>query len=98
MEMVDALPGLIPDVGDHPVALQSQLFGKPGDDGKDMPHSGLIGPVHLGHRLDMLLGDDQEVGGGLGVDVVEGAAEVVLIDLFRRDLRRRRSYRTDNRS
>ena len=34
----------------------------------------------------MLLGDDQEVGGGLGVDVVEGVDQLVLVDFFGGDV------------
>ena len=34
----------------------------------------------------MRLGDNQEVGGSLGVDVIKGEADLVLIDLVGRDL------------
>ncbi len=36
-------------------------------------------------RRDWLLGDNQDVNGGFGLDVVKGEAQVVFIDNFRRD-------------
>jgi hypothetical protein len=80
MEMVYALPGLLPDVGDHPVALQSQFSGEGGDDGEDVAHHGPIVLIDSGYRRNMGLGDHQKMGGRLGGDVIESVAELILID------------------
>ena len=86
VEVGHGLPRLLPNVGDHAVALQPQLPGHLGDDGEHVAHQGGVVVGHPGHRGDVGLGDDQEVGGRLGVDVVEGVADLVLIDLAGRDL------------
>ena len=86
MQVEHALPRLLADVGDHPVALQPQLLGDLGNDGEDMSHHSGILRRDLGHRGDMGLGDHQKVGGRLGIDVVEGVAQLILVHLFGRDL------------
>ena len=86
VQVVHALPRLVADVGDHAVALHPLLLGQLGNDLKDMGHHRAVLSTDLGDRLDMLLGDHQEVGGRLGIDVVEGKAGVVLIYLAAGDL------------
>ena len=71
VQMMDALAGLLADVGDNAIALQTQLLGDLGDDGEDMSHHGGIVLGHFGHGGDVGFGDDQEVGGSLGVDVIK---------------------------
>ena len=51
-----------------------------------MGHYGGVFLCHLGHRSDMGLGDNQKVGGRLGIDVMEGKAYLVLVDSVGRDL------------
>ena len=86
VQVVDTLTGLLTDVGDHAVAIQTQLLGDLGDDGEDMGHHGGVVLGHFGDRGDVGLGDDQEMGGSLGIDVIKGEADLVLIDLIGRDL------------
>ena len=84
--MGHTLPGLLADVGDHPVALKTQLLGHLGDDGKDVGHhSGIFGS-DLSHGSNVSLGNHQKMGGRLGLDVVKGIDRIVLIDLVGRDL------------
>ena len=86
MEVMDGLAGLLTDVGDDAIALQTQLLGDLGDDGEDVSHDGGVVLSHFGHGGDVGLGDDQEMGGSLRVDVVESEADLVLIDFIGRDL------------
>ena len=86
--MVDGLTRLLAAVGHHPEALHAQLPGQPGDDLEDMAHHGGILRPDLPAGADVLLGDHQEMGGGLRVDVVEGVAQLVLIDPGRGNLPR----------
>ena len=86
MQVRHTLARLLADVGHHPVALQTQLLGDLGDDGEDVGHHGGVVLSDLGHRGDVHLGNHQKVGGGLGIDVVEGVADLVLIDLVGGDL------------
>ena len=72
MEMGDRLARLLPNIGHHTVAVQAQLLGHFGDDCENMGHYGGVVLCHLGHRSDMGLGDNQKVGGRLGIDVMEG--------------------------
>ena len=66
--------------------VQAQLLGHFGDDCENMGHYGGVVLCHLGHRSDMGLGDNQKVGGRLGIDVMEGKAYLVLVDFVGRDL------------
>ena len=86
MQMHDALPCLLADVGDDPVALQPLLLGHLGDDLEHVGNHGAVVAVHLGHRVDVGLGNHQEMGGRLRIDVVERIADVVLVDLAAGDL------------
>lgn len=77
------------DIGQNPVArrLQAQLAGD-GTDGADQPGD-LVG-IGFGREIvdrDIFaLGNHQDVVRRLRIDVVEGQGEIVLIDLFARDL------------
>ena len=86
MEMEDALTGLLSDIGNDAVALQSLFLGQLCDDLENMGHHAAVGTVHLGHGGDMGLGDHQKMDRGLGRDVAEGLAKRVLIDLGAGDL------------
>ena len=83
------LPRLLADVGDHAVALDAHFLCHLGDDLKDVRDHGAVLGVDAGDGRDMRLGDHKEVRGSLRRDVVEGVAQLVLIDLVRGDLPRR---------
>ena len=85
VKVMDTLSGLLANIGDYPIALQSQFSGQRSDDSKNMANRSLIALVYLRHRLDMLLGDNQKMSGCLGIDIIEGIAEVILVRLIRRD-------------
>ena len=93
VEMGHGLLAGLTDIGHHPVtrAGEAQLLGELGNDGEDVAHDGGGLLRHSGHGLDVGLGHHQEVGGGLGVYVEEGIAQLVLIDLFAGDLPGRNS-------
>mgnify|MGYP006927295151 CR=1 FL=1 len=61
----------------------------PRDDLKGVGHHGGIFRGDLPAGADVGLGDDQEMGGRLGVDVVKGVHQLVLVDLVGGDLPRR---------
>ena len=83
MQVMNGLTGTVPAVGDYAEAvLHAHFGGQLCDDLKDVPYHSGIGAVYLGSRLYVLLGDNKEVGGCLGVNVVEGVAEIILIHLF----------------
>ena len=86
VQVEHALPRLLADVGHHPVALQSQLRRQLGDHLEYMPHHSLIIRIDGGYRGDVHLGHYQKVGGRLGVNVIKGVAQGVLIHLVGRDL------------
>ena len=89
VQVADGLAGLLAAVGDHTEVSDPQVMGHLGDDLKDMGRHRGVFPVDLPAGADVGLGDDQEVDGSLGVDVVEGIDLFVLIDLVGRDLARR---------
>ena len=84
-----ALPRLLADVGDHAVALDAHFLGEPRDDLEDVRDNGAVFSAHARDRRNVHLRDHEEVHGRLRRDVVEGIAELVLIDFARRDLARR---------
>lgn len=51
-----------------------------------MAEQRFVGDLGFGHARDFLLGDDQDMDRRLGIDVVEGQAEVVLEGDLGRDL------------
>ena len=84
--MKHALPRLLADVGDHPVAVQPLFLCQLGNDLEDMSHHCAVVCGDLRHRADVGLGYHQEVGGCLGINVIERIADVVLVDLAAGDL------------
>ena len=86
---MDGLPGQLADVRYHTVAVgKALLLRELRDDRVDMTDHSLIFRRDLGSGGKMLLRDDEEMCGGKGADVLEGIAEVVLVDLCGRDLTR----------
>lgn len=57
MEMEHALARLLPDVGDDPVAVQSQLLGELGDDLEDVGRNAAVVFRDFGNRPDVGLGN-----------------------------------------
>ena len=86
VQMEHALTRLLANIGHHAVAVHPLLLRQLGNDLEDMGHHSAVVRVHFGHGADVCLGDDQEVGRRLGRDVVEGIAQVVLIDFAAGDL------------
>ena len=86
MQVRDTLARLLADVGHHPVALQPQFLGDLRDHSKDVGHHRRVVLADLCHRGDMHLGNHQKMGGRLGIDVVEGEANLILIDFVGGDL------------
>ena len=81
VQVVNALPRLLPDVGHHAVALQTQLLRQLGNDLKNVGHYGAVFRRDSGNRGNVGLGNHQKVYRGLGCDVIKGIAQIVLIDL-----------------
>ena len=80
------LAGLLAAVGHHTVAFPAMLGADAGDGGEDMGHHPGIFRGDLGRGGDVLLGDDQEVGGRLRIEIIEGEDLIILVQLVRWDL------------
>ena len=81
--MLNALTAVLADVGDDAVAIfKSCDLGDLGDGGEDGGNKvgGLV--RHLVSGCDVRFGNDENVDGRLGRDVVEGVDGLVLIDFF----------------
>ena len=88
MEVEHRLPAVLAVVRDQAItgALQTFTAGEvPGDEEEPAEQRGI---VHVGvpHGPDVAPRDQQDVHGGLRVDVPEGDDVVVLVDDVRRDL------------
>lgn len=81
MEVGNRLPCVFATVRHHSETINAQLLGDLGDDCENMGNHCvvLLGDGSAGGNVN--LGNHQEVGGCLGVDVVEGVAEGVLVHL-----------------
>ena len=88
MQMRHALSRLLADVGHDAVTLNALLLGELGNDLEDVRDDGAVLFVHARDRCDVRLRDHKKVHRRLRRDVVEGIAEVVLVDLVRRDVAR----------
>ena len=85
--MEHALTRALAAVGDYAEAiLEIEVLGKLGDNLIDMSDDRAVVRGDLIQFGDMLLGNDEDVCGSRGRDVLEGIAELVLIDLVRGDL------------
>ena len=89
MEVGHRLARLRPAVGHHPEIGNALLPGHLGNDLKGVGHHGGVVRRNLPAGAEVGLGNHQEVGGRLGVDVLKGVDQLVLIDLVGRDLARR---------
>ena len=84
--MEDSLTCLGAAVGHHTEIGQAQLLGDLADGLKALGHHSGVFRGDLAAGGHMLLGDHQEVGGCLRVDVIEGVDGFVLINLLRGDV------------
>ena len=82
-----ALTRLFSDVGDHAEAVHALFLCDLGDDLEAVRNDGAVRLVYRCNRLDVLLRDNEEVGRRLRVSIVECVADIVLVDLARRDFR-----------
>lgn len=74
-------------VDDQSVAIVAQplLAGHLGSHEHEVAHERFLVLLHVSNSADGLLGDDEDVSGRLGSDVMEGNRRVVLEDLLRGD-------------
>ena len=80
--MIDHLPALGPGVDAEPEALLgvARLLGQPSRRRQAAPqHLGVL-VARLQQRGDVALGHDEQMHGGLGINVLEGEHGVVLVD------------------
>ncbi len=87
--MLDRLAGVITAVGNDTVAIfDAGFLCDHRDLFKDLCDNGAVTFVDRIHAADMLLGDDENVNGGLRIDILECEHIVVFINLGRRDISR----------
>jgi hypothetical protein len=88
MDVEDGLPGIRPRIDHHAITtvlnslLPGQLFGRE----KELSHDLGIGFLQVVHGRDVLSWDDEDMGGGLGVDVAKCHDLGVGSDNVRRNL------------
>ena len=83
VKMLYGLCAILPDVCDNSVTvLKSELCGNLGNSGENCRNIVCVILVDSISRVDMRLGNDQAMNGGLGIDIVEGVAMLILIYLF----------------
>jgi hypothetical protein len=81
VEVLDGLAAVGAGVDDDAVAVGEVLLaGDFGGGGEELAEERGVGGGGVGERGDVLFGDDEDVDGGLGVDVREGEDVVVLIE------------------
>ena len=85
--MKDALAGLRPVI-EHDSISECDVFipRDPLNHQKQVAQQRLVRRGALIERLHVLFGDDQNMGGGLGIDVTEGHSMLVFTDYLSRDL------------
>jgi len=86
VEVFDGLAAVVAGVNDYSVAsgvfgqAQAGLLGDFGGGGEEVAEEGCVVGGGFGQRGEVLFGDDEDVGGGLGVDVGEGEDLVVFVE------------------
>ena len=81
MEVVDGLAAVVAGVDDQAVAVGEAVgAGEVCRYGGEMAEEGGVFFRDVGERGEVLFGDDEEVGGGLRVDVGEGEGVVVFVE------------------
>ncbi len=87
VQVGDALGGIRAIVHDKAKsALEAEFLRELPRDGEEMPHMGFIGGLEGFDPRYQLFGDDEQMDGGLRLDVVDGDAEIVLVLDPRRNL------------
>ena len=82
VQVEHALPRLLSTVGDHPELGNAQVLGDLGNHLKAVGHHGGIFRRNLPAGCNVGLGNHQEMGGCLGINVIKGIDQFVLIDLL----------------
>ncbi len=77
VDVLDGLAAVSSGIDDDAMAFWNVLFGESGGDVEEMAEE--VGG-DLGDVGKVVFGNDQEVGGGLGVDVREREGAVVLVE------------------
>ena len=81
MQVMHGLPAIVPSVHDDPVTVVQLLFTRNlSCCSHKMAHQRRILGQSLCRRADVLLGNDQQMRGGLGIDIGEADAEFVFVD------------------
>ena len=87
VQVVHGLACVRTAVGDHPVAaVQAFCCGDLGNDLKNVSNRSAVFGGHIVHGGKMGLGNHQNMGRCLGIDVPEGIHKLVFIDLGRGDI------------
>ena len=80
VQMVHCLPSIVPCVHDDPVAIVQRLFPcDPRRCSHQVTHQRSVFGQSLCRRSYVLLGDNQQVRGRLGIDVGEADAQLVFV-------------------
>lgn len=81
VEVINGLAAIVTNVDDGAVAVfEVQIAGKLGGDEQEVPEDGFILRFGVGEGGNFLQGDDQNMRGRLGIDIVESEAAIVLMD------------------
>lgn len=87
VQVIDRLSAIGAGVDDGPEAVrQAELLGNLTGDDKEMSQQRGITIRRVGQRSNRLLGDNQDVRGGLSVQVTKSECQFVFVDNVRRDL------------
>ena len=82
MQMVDGLATFRSRIHDNAKAFGEAFFRQLCGDQREMAQHFLVRFGGVGERVDVLFGDDEEVGGRLGMDVLKGDGILIFEDLF----------------
>jgi hypothetical protein len=81
MQVVNSLPAIDPGINHGAIAVrEANLLSYPFHDEEQVPHEGMILGFGIGQTGDRLLGNYQNMDGGLGGNIPKGHTEIVLID------------------
>jgi len=85
VQMVDTLCAILAIVDDETESFRTQFLALHLGDVNEMAQNGLLIFAHLGQLRETVavFGNDEEVHGRLGIDVPEGQALIVFVDLVR---------------
>src|SRR5665213_2361755 len=88
--MRNGFPAVAPVVNDHPIAgfLQPRFFGDLGRLEEQMAQNFVVLRLRFGEPWNVLLGNNQEMMGGLRIAVAKGQDEIIFVNDVRRDFAR----------